>query len=66
MGYIYTGTGAHIKGTLFAVQYRSEGPKNISCVTPFGVIIDLKESAKILFNISNNNHWIILNFISEK
>jgi hypothetical protein len=35
---VYIPTGAHIKYTLFAVKYRSDGPENISCVTPFEVI----------------------------
>ena len=35
---VYIPTGAHIKFTLFGVQYRSKGPENISCVTPFWVI----------------------------
>jgi hypothetical protein len=35
---VYIPTGAQIKRTLFAVKYRSDGPENIFCVTPFDII----------------------------
>jgi len=63
---IYTHGGTHkIYFVLCTIQIRGPG-KYFLCDTFWGNNCDLKESAKILFDISNNNHRIILNFISEK